>query len=118
MKTGFHTKRIYDPPAPDDGCRVLVDRIWPRGTAKKDARIDAWMKEIAPSTALRKWFGHDPGKWDAFRKRYAAELEDKGDLVKKLRDLASGGRVCLLFAAKDEDHNNAVALKAYLDEAR
>jgi len=109
------TKRVYDPPSRSDGRRVLVDRIWPRGVKKEDARLDAWMKEIAPSTALRTWFGHDPAKWEAFKARYFRELEGQADLVRELYDLAEEKTITLLFAAKDDQHNNAVALKEYLE---
>lgn len=108
-------KRIYDEPAAGDGKRILVDRLWPRGIAKEKARIDEWLKEIAPSDELRKWFGHDPAKWEEFRERYRRELEAKAELLGGLRKLASEGTVTLLFAAKDEEHNNAVVLKEMLD---
>ncbi|WP_298438815.1 DUF488 family protein [Geobacter sp.] len=108
-------KRIYDPPAPEDGTRVLVDRLWPRGIAKDEARIDEWLKEIAPSDELRKWFGHDPARWEEFRERYRRELEAKGEPLERLRALAGKGTVTLLFAARDEEHNNAVVLKEILD---
>lgn len=104
-------RRVYDEPAAGDGKRILVDRLWPRGIAKEKARIDQWLKEIAPSDELRKWFGHDPARWDEFRERYRRELEAKGELLDQLRGLAGKGTVTLLFAAKDEAHNNAVALK-------
>ncbi len=108
-------KRIYDAPAPDDGRRVLVDRLWPRGIAKDEARLDDWLKEIAPSDELRKWFGHDPTKWEEFRERYRAELDSHGDLLAGLRDVAKKGTVTLLYAAKDEEHNNAVVLDELLN---
>jgi uncharacterized protein YeaO (DUF488 family) len=108
-------KRIYDPPAPDDGRRVLVDRLWPRGIAKDAARLDDWLKGIAPSDELRKWFGHDPAKWEEFRERYRVELGSHGDLLAELRAAAKKGTVTLLFAAKDEEHNNAVVLKELVD---
>jgi uncharacterized protein YeaO (DUF488 family) len=107
-------KRAYDPPASSDGYRVLVDRIWPRGVAKEDLKVDAWLKEVAPSTALRKWFGHDPKKWDEFRRRYARELEPHAAALEQLVKHARAGRVTLVFAAKDAEHNNAVALREYL----
>lgn len=107
-------KRVYDEPAAEDGKRILVDRLWPRGIAKDKARIDEWLKEIAPSDELRKWFGHDPARWDEFRERYRRELEAKGELLDQLRTLARKETVTLLFAAKDEEHNNAVALKEIL----
>lgn len=108
-------KRVYEHPSDDDGQRVLVDRIWPRGLSKEKAAVDLWLKEIAPSTALRRWFGHDPKKWDEFRRRYRAELEERADAVETLRRLAAKGRVTLLFGAKDETHNQAVALKAFME---
>lgn len=108
-------KRVYDSPTKSDGCRVLVDRIWPRGLSKKAAKVDHWLKDIAPSTPLRKWFAHDPEKWGEFRKRYFKELKGNPDAVKQLRTLAQQGTVTLLFGAKDGKHNNAAALKEYLE---
>lgn len=108
-------KRAYDPPAKSDGRRILVDRMWPRGVAKDDLRIDAWLKDLAPSTELRKWFGHDPTKWDEFRKRYARELEQHADALEELVETALAGHVTLVFSAKDIAHNNAVALKEHLE---
>ncbi len=108
-------KRIYDAPAPDDGRRVLVDRLWPRGIAKNEARLDDWLKEIAPSDALRKWFGHDPAKWEEFRERYRSELRSRQEQLAELRTAANRGAVTLLYAAKDAEHNNAVVLKELLD---
>ncbi|MDZ7829942.1 MAG: DUF488 domain-containing protein [Halofilum sp. (in: g-proteobacteria)] len=110
-------KRIHDPAARDDGCRVLVDRVWPRGLRRADAAIDAWMREIAPSTELRKWFGHDPARWDEFRRRYHAELDARPELVAELRDRVAQGTVTLCYAARDREHNNAVALKEYLERS-
>ena len=107
-------KRAYDEPAGGDGYRVLVDRVWPRGVKKDALQLDATMKELAPSTALRKWFNHEPAKWDAFRKRYFAELNDQPAAVEKLRQKARKGIVTLVYAAKDEQHNNAVALREQL----
>ena len=107
-------KRVYEPPAPDDGQRVLVDRIWPRGISKADAALTLWLKDIAPSDELRKWFGHEPARWAEFRKRYAVELDGNGEAVAQLRDLLGKGRVTLLYGAHDEAHNNAVALAGYL----
>jgi uncharacterized protein YeaO (DUF488 family) len=104
-------KRVYEPAAPDDGVRVLVDRLWPRGLRKADAAIDRWMKNIAPSTELRQWFGHDPGRWPAFHRRYTQELLQQVAAVDELRELARGGRVTLVFAAHDEAHNDAVVLR-------
>ncbi len=108
-------KRVYDPPANSDGRRILVDRIWPRGITKADLQIDAWLKDLAPSTELRKWFGHDPAKWDEFRKRYAGELEQRSEALEELVEKARAGRVTLVFSAKDTEHNNAVALKEHLE---
>jgi uncharacterized protein YeaO (DUF488 family) len=105
-------KRIYDPPAPDDGFRVLVDRLWPRGIRKDEARLDLWLKEVAPSTALRRHFRHDPARWAEFRRRYEAELEQQPDAVALLRQKAGRGTVTLLYAARDAEHNNAAALKS------
>jgi uncharacterized protein YeaO (DUF488 family) len=108
-------KRAYDPPARSDGYRVLVDRIWPRGVTKEDLKVDAWLKEVAPSTALRKWFGHDPKKWDEFRRRYARELEPHAAALEQLVEHARADHVTLVFAAKDTEHNNAVALREHLE---
>ncbi len=107
-------KRIYDPPEPEDGRRVLIDRLWPRGMAKDEARIDEWLKEIAPSDELRQWFGHDPARWEEFASRYREELKGGGELLKRLRTEARKGTVTLLYAAKDTEHNNAVVLKELL----
>ncbi|HLH94233.1 MAG TPA: DUF488 domain-containing protein [Xanthobacteraceae bacterium] len=107
-------KRAYEPPAPDDGTRILIDRLWPRGVKKSDAAIDDWMKEIAPSADLRKWFGHDPERWQEFRRRYKAELKEHPDEVAHLRTLAARGRVTLVFAARDEAHKDAVVLREML----
>ena len=109
-------KRIYEEPSADDGLRVLVDRLWPRGISKARAQVDRWEKDIAPSTELRHWFGHDPAKWEEFLQRYRAELEDKKELLSQLREEAEERTVTLLYAAKDEEHNNAVALKRYIEE--
>lgn len=108
-------KRIYEPPADSDGYRILVDRMWPRGLKKEDAALDAWSKELAPSTTLRKWFGHDPARWEGFRHRYASELDDAAEHWRPLLTQAARHRVTLLYGARDEEHNNAVALKCYLD---
>ncbi len=107
-------KRAYAPPEPGDGTRVLVDRLWPRGVKKADAAVDHWLKEIAPSKALREWFAHDPARWDEFRERYAKELDDRPELLTQLRELARAGTVTLVYAAHDEAHNNAVALRERL----
>jgi uncharacterized protein YeaO (DUF488 family) len=107
-------KRAYEPAAKGDGVRILVDRLWPRGVSKEAAAIDDWMKELAPSTELRKWFGHDPERWTEFRRRYAAELKDRGEALSRLRALATKGRITLVYAARDEEHNDAVALRDIL----
>jgi len=104
-------KRIYDPASPGDGRRILVDRLWPRGIRKEDAAIDEWLKELAPSAELRKWVAHDPAKWSEFQKRYRKELQDRSDVVDRLRKEAGKRTVTLLYSARDEKHNNAVVLK-------
>jgi uncharacterized protein YeaO (DUF488 family) len=107
--------RIYEPPKENDGWRVLVDRLWPRGLKKEAVPLDLWMKEIAPSNELRKWFGHKPQRWTEFQKRYRAELTRKKELVETLRAMEiKHGTVTLLFAAKDEEHNQAVVLRDLL----
>src|SRR5690606_16787321 len=106
-------KRAYEKPSSDHGTRVLVDRLWPRGVRKEKARIDVWLKEVAPSTQLRKWFGHDPEKWPEFQKRYRAELKGSAALA-ELRKLARQGHVTLVYGAKDKDHNDAVVLAKLL----
>ncbi len=108
-------KRAYDPAAESDGWRVLVDRVWPRGIARGALQIDAWLKDLAPSTELRRWFGHDPKKWDEFRTRYARELEQRGDALDELLAKARAGRITLVFGARHTEHNNAVALKEHLE---
>jgi uncharacterized protein YeaO (DUF488 family) len=104
------TKRIYERPARADGYRVLVDRVWPRGVSKDAARVDQWLKELSPSTELRRWFGHDPDKFEAFRRRYSKELRGHDEELEELRKRARKGTVTLLFGARDTDHNNAVVL--------
>jgi uncharacterized protein YeaO (DUF488 family) len=117
-KRGFTVaiKRVYDQPEPGDGTRVLVDRLWPRGLSKERAKVDAWLKEVAPSNDLRKWFGHDPEKFAEFRRRYEAELESEPgqEALARLRDLARQGPVTLVFAAHDSEHNDAVVLRDVL----
>lgn len=112
----IHIKRVYEAPLPADGTRILVDRLWPRGLTKERAKVDQWFKEIAPSAELREWFGHDPERWQEFQKRYQRELDANTAAVEELRSYCSDGPVTLVFGAKDEAHNNAVALKAYLEE--
>jgi len=108
-------KRIYDPVSRDDGRRILVDRLWPRGLRKEEAKIHEWLKEIAPSDELRKWFGHDPARWQEFRQKYSAELAKNSELLERLRAEAGKGVITLLFAAKDVTHNNAVVLKELIE---
>ena len=108
-------KRAYESAESTDGFRILVDRLWPRGVSKKAARIDLWLKEIAPSTQLRKWFDHDPAKWATFRNRYFQELKNNPDAVDQLLQHSHNGPVTLVYGAKDQDHNDAVALKDYLE---
>lgn len=107
-------KRAYEAPSRDDGFRILVDRLWPRGLGKADAALDQWMKGIAPSAALRQWFGHDPARWDEFGRRYADEVHAQRDLLRQLRDLARRGPVTLVYSAHDEAHNDAVVLRGIL----
>ncbi|MGH7033762.1 MAG: DUF488 domain-containing protein [Stellaceae bacterium] len=118
MQTGgtmIGLKRVYDPPAAEDGLRVLVDRLWPRALKRDEAKIDVWLKDIAPGTALRQWFGHDPSRWAEFERRYRRELAEDPEAVAALRTLVkSNKRLTLLFAARDTAHNNAVALKNFL----
>ena len=108
-------KRAYEPPSREDGFRILVDRLWPRGLAKADAAIDLWLKEVAPSAELRRWFGHDPEKWEEFRRRYRDELDGNAEAIEELRRVIAGkDKVMLLYAAHDDEHNNAVVLLDYL----
>ena len=107
-------KRAYEPASVNDGSRILIDRLWPRGVKKADAAIDQWAKNIAPSTALRKWFGHDPDRWTEFRNRYAAEVRQHPEQLRRLRALARKGPITLVFSARDELHNDAVALRNFL----
>jgi uncharacterized protein YeaO (DUF488 family) len=107
-------KRAYEKPSRDDGTRILIDRLWPRGVRKADAELDRWAKEIAPSTALRKWFGHDPARWPEFRLRYADELRAYAGELEQLRGLARKGPITLVYSAHDELHNDAVVLRALL----
>jgi uncharacterized protein YeaO (DUF488 family) len=113
QETMVKLKRAYDPPAPSDGYRVLVDRLWPRGVRKQNLEIDAWERPVAPSSDLRRWFGHDPKRWSAFRQRYRHELRE-GSASERLQELAARaarGTVTLIFASHDREHNNAVVLK-------
>jgi len=110
-------KRAYDAPARGDGVRVLIDALWPRGLRKDDAKIDVWLKEIAPSTELRNWFHHDPEKWVEFRRRYRSELSKNADAVAELKNLTQRGHVTLVYGARDTDHNNAVVLQGLLNRS-
>ena len=110
-------KRAYEAAAADDGSRVLIDRLWPRGLSKQAAALDLWLKEIAPSTELRKWFGHDPARWVEFQRRYAEEVRRHPELFEQLRELAHKGRLTLVYAAHDEQHNDAVVLRSLLLDA-
>lgn len=110
IKGVLRIKRVYAKPAPDDGVRILVDRLWPRGLSKEDAHIDRWLKDIAPSSGLRKWFGHRPERWEEFRQRYLRELEEKSALLEEIRSLIKKKPLTLLYSAKDEDRNNARVL--------
>jgi uncharacterized protein YeaO (DUF488 family) len=116
MKPDIRVKRIYEPKAADDGCRVLVDRVWPRGMTREAAAIDHWLKEIGPSTALRKWFGHRPERWAEFVRRYRAELRDAAaqPLLQELAAMAAAGPLTLLYSARDQEHNQALVLAQML----
>jgi uncharacterized protein YeaO (DUF488 family) len=118
MAKTIKLKRVYEAPAASDGTRILVDRLWPRGIAKDKAGVDLWLKDIAPSDALRKRFHGHPDDWDEFRKAYAADLKQAGEAVQELRGHLRKGPVTLLYAARDEEHNNAVALKQWLARRR
>ena len=107
-------KRIYETPSDDDGVRILVERLWPRGISKEKANVDEWLKDIAPSQELRKWFKHDPAKWEEFQKRYRKELDQNEELVKELKKKAKGKTVTFVYAASDEERNSALLLKNYL----
>ncbi len=108
-------KRVYEDEAPDDGVRYLVERLWPRGVKKDSLHIDLWLKDAAPSTGLRKWFSHDPAKWPEFRRQYFAELDRAPEAWEPIREAARKGTVTLLYSSRDTEHNNAVALKEYVD---
>ena len=111
-------KKVYEKPSKEDGLRVLVERLWPRGFTKERASVDLWLKDIAPSTELRKWFGHDPAKWEQFCKRYMTELKQKKDAVNLLKQKSKEGTITLVYAARDEKHNSAVALKEILGDRK
>jgi uncharacterized protein YeaO (DUF488 family) len=110
-------KRVYDRPEPTDGTRFLVERLWPRGMKKGTLRLDGWFKDVAPSAALRRWFGHDPTKWQEFQRRYFAELDSKPAAWQPIAEAAQRGDVTLLYSARDTEHNNAVALKAFVERS-
>jgi uncharacterized protein YeaO (DUF488 family) len=108
-------KRVYEEAKKSDGKRILVDRLWPRGLAKAEVKVDLWLKEIAPSTALRKWFSHEPSKWEEFKKRYSVELEKNNEQISLLEREVSEGKVTLVYGAKDQEHNGAVVLREFLE---
>jgi uncharacterized protein YeaO (DUF488 family) len=118
MSVDVRVKRIYEPPDAGDGYRVLVDRLWPRGVSRERARLDQWARELAPSDELRRWFGHDPARFNEFRSRYLTELKDQGEEVAELRQRARSGPLTLLYAARDEQHNEAVVLAELLRKSR
>ncbi len=109
-------KRVYEPSVPDDGTRFLVERLWPRGMKKESLHMEAWLKDVAPADSLRRWFGHDPEKWNEFQDRYFAELDGKPEAIRPIVEAAGRGNVTLLYSAHDTEHNNAVALKEYLSK--
>ncbi len=111
-------KRIYEKPDKNDGARILVDRLWPRGMTKEKADIDLWLKELGPSTELRKWFAHDPAKWQAFKSKYKKELKDKKDLLDQIKNYEKKGPVTLLYGARDTGHNEAIVLQEYLKKVK
>jgi uncharacterized protein YeaO (DUF488 family) len=108
-------KRVYDDPAKSDGPRFLVDHLWPRGLKKDAVKVKSWIKDVSPSNALRKWFGHDPAKWKQFQRRYFSELDRKPESWQPLMEAAKDNDITLVFGARDTEHNNALALKAYLE---
>ena len=110
-------KRAYEEPSQGDGERILMERLWPRGLTKERAKIDLWLKDVAPTPELRKWFGHDPARWKEFRRRYEAELKHKGDLIELLRKKAGRGTITFVYAARDEEHNGALVLKQFLEKS-
>jgi uncharacterized protein YeaO (DUF488 family) len=116
IRTEVRTKRVYAEPSPEDGKRILVDRLWPRGLTKEKARVDLWLKDVAPSNELRKWFGHDPEKWTEFKTRYREELKSNPEPLALLRREAAQGPFTLLYGARDEEHNEAIVLAALLDK--
>jgi uncharacterized protein YeaO (DUF488 family) len=111
----IQVKRVYEKPSSSDGLRILVDRLWPRGLTKERAAVNEWLKDVAPSTELRKWFGHDPAKWKEFQIRYRKELAEKKDTLKQLKDKSKAHTVTLVYGARDEKHNEAMVLKQMLE---
>ena len=111
-------KRVYEAPSPQDGCRLLAERLWPRGLSKEAAHLDGWVREAAPSTELRRWFNHQPERWEEFQRRYRTELDSHPDAWQPILDAAAKGPVTLLFSSHDAEHNNVVALRAFLLEQR
>ncbi|HEX6938762.1 MAG TPA: DUF488 domain-containing protein [Longimicrobiales bacterium] len=118
MPERIRMKRVYEPPERDDGRRILVERLWPRGIRRDQGVIDLWLKEIAPSPELRRWYAHDVSKWDEFRRRYEAELDARPELVAQLEEMAREGPITLVFATRDERHSSALVLKEYLEARR
>jgi uncharacterized protein YeaO (DUF488 family) len=114
----FHLKRVYEEPSAEDGCRILVERLWPRGLSKERAAVDLWLKDVAPSTELRKWFNHDPARWKGFQQRYRTELKEKKDAIKLLTQKGKEGTVTLVYAAHDAEHNGALVLKQFLERRK
>lgn len=110
----IQVKRVYEPPEAEDGVRFLVERLWPRGMKKERLKLDGWLKDVAPSDELRRWFGHDPARWEEFCNRYFAELDSKPEAWRPILEAARQGTVILLYSARDTEHNNAIALKHYL----
>lgn len=116
MRRGrIRLKRVYETPASEDGLRILVERLWPRGLRKEEAAADLWLKDVAPSTELRQWFGHDRARWEEFVRRYWAELDANPEPIRRIEEHLRRGAVTFVFAARDEEHNSAVALRAYLE---
>ncbi|MCI0661181.1 MAG: DUF488 family protein [Acidobacteria bacterium] len=111
-------KRAYDPPSKSDGMRILVERLWPRGVTQEKANVQMWLKEIAPSAELRKWYKHDVSKWEEFQRRYRDELAKKGEMIKEIEVLAAKGPVTLVYAARDESHNSALVLKRFIESRK
>jgi uncharacterized protein YeaO (DUF488 family) len=109
-------KRVYDKPEAGDGVRILVERLWPRGLSKKEAKVDIWLKDIAPSTGLRKWFSHDPSKWEEFRRRYYRELDQNRDAVNELLEITEGSDATFVYGSREKEYNSALALKSYIEK--